>query len=301
MLLHRPKAGLVISVAGQVLFFVGAMALVAFLAGWRVLALLATALAGLGLGYGLLAWQARKLSQATLVKTTAWHGLKSAYLYLGGFLALGAAMACGLLRPVLPQPPLATLGFHIHLAVAGFAGLAIVGMLPKLLRLFLGAMGYATLPGKMAAGGIHAGLWLYLAGWLSDNHLLVVLATAALAVAAASFALQLVLLAGAASKPLLNSSFVAQGVAVVWLLAAAGLDVDLALLGGPWRLAEAAVYLALFGWIGGTILGTAQRIVAVLAWFQRFHEDPPAHQVPTAWERSILGWPGRPPVCIPSR
>jgi hypothetical protein len=284
VILHRARANVMTSLVGQGLFFGGTVALVGFLAGQREAVWLVSALLGLAFGYGLLVWQALRLSRGTELRTGAWRGLRSAYAYLGALLALGAAMACGLLKPLLPQPPLATLALHVHLALAGFAGLAIVGLLPKLLRLFLGAKGYPLWPGRLAMGCIHAGLLLYGTGWLMGAEGLVQLGTGLLVLAATSFVIQVLLLARTATKPLLSSSFLTQGLALVWLLAAAVLDLSLILGPGSWRLAAAATYLALFGWIGGTLLGTAQRIVAVLAWFQRFHEDPPTHQVPTAWD-----------------
>ena len=270
--------------AGPYLFHAGALGLVVYLAGWREAPLLLASLAGLVGGYAVSAARVYRLAPPQAVPGNAWPGLVAALAYLGLLLLLGALMACGLLRPCLPQDPLATLGLHIHLALAGFAGLAILGLLPKLLRLFLGASRYPVWPSRWAGRAVHAGLALHVAGWILGSVGLVQAATVLLFGAALGLCAQVLLLAGKATKPRFNSSFVLQGSAQGWLLVAAGLDLWLAFRPPQPRLAAAAVDLALFGWIGGTLLGTIQRVSAVLAWFQRFYENPPQHRVPTAWE-----------------
>src|SRR5665213_1642226 len=130
-------------------------------------------------------------------------------------------MAYGLLEPVLPQTPMATLNLHVHVAIAGFAGFAIFAILPKLLRLFLGAKGYPVWPARLSTLGVHAGLLSHLAGWLSGAELPVKIASVFFSVAALLFVVQIILLARAATKPRFNSSFAAQSTALVWLLAAA--------------------------------------------------------------------------------
>ncbi|MGH7442096.1 MAG: hypothetical protein ACREKE_05415, partial [bacterium] len=143
VLLHRPQAKATAGILGLALFYAGALALVAFLAAWRGPYVLGAALAGLGLGYGLSCRRSWALSRGFPARTRAWSGLVWAHVYLGGVLLLGALMAVGLFRqPVLSQAPQSTLDLHLHLALVGFAGLAILGLLPKLLRLFLGATKY---------------------------------------------------------------------------------------------------------------------------------------------------------------
>lgn len=284
VLMHRPQRRTLQGFVGPGLFTVGALALVAFLALWRKPWALSVALAGLGLGFILTVQRSLYLAKGYQARTQAWPNLVAAHAYLGCLLVLGALMALGLWKSCLPRPPLETLDLHIHLALAGFAGLAILGLLPKLLRLFLGATGYAAWPGAWAARAVHAGLLIQTLGWWFGWGDAPHAAKALFFLAALGLAAQVVLQARVATKPLWTSSFALQASALVWLLVAASLDLGSAFRGGPWRMREVAVYVALFGWIGGTLLGTVQRITAVLAWYQRFFDETPLREVPSAWQ-----------------
>lgn len=285
VLFHVRQTGAGLGAWGQGAWSLGVLLLVSFFAGWRRLDVLLVSLACLGLGWGLSHFQARAVAGEGRTRTFAWAGLGPAFLYLGLMILLGGAMAVGLLSPWLPQDPGLSLQLHVHLGLWGFAGLAIFGFLPKLLRLFQASTGYAAWPLRACLGLVHTGLallaleWLGLAGvWAAPA------AGAALLAAALGFALQLALLLAAAKARRLDSSLAAQLTGVAFLLAAAGLDAWLLARSGSWQAQAAAVTLALGGFVSLVLLGTLQRICAVLAWFQRFYEAAKTQAVPTAWD-----------------
>lgn len=284
VLLHQPRAAFGRSLAALAAFGCGVLGLLAYFGAWRQITALGLALVGLWAGFSYLALHAGRLARGSEVGTTAWQGLRNAFAYLGLLLLLGSLMGVGLLQPLLPQDPLDTLRLHVHLGLWGFAAMAIFGLLPKLLRLFQGAKGYASWPQRAAFAGIHAGLALELAAWLRPGLGLEALAAAVFMAAGLAFVGQLALLLRAGRKSLLNSSLLTQGLAVVCLLLAAALDLRLSLQPGTWQAQAAAFYLGLVGFVGGSIVGTLQRIGAILSWFQRFYEPEPTQVVPMAWE-----------------
>ncbi len=283
VLAHRDRGRTWAAWAGPGLFHAGALGLVAFMAGLRGWVWLGAALAGLFLGYAAEAGRLAGLAFGGAPRTRAWSGLAAAHAYLAALMALGSLMAVGLLRPLLPQAPEVNLEFHLHLALVGFAGMAVLGMLPKLLRLFLGATRYPTWPGVWAGRAVHAALSLEFLAWLGAGRAFSVAAALAVLAAALGLALQVLLQCRAASKPLVSSSFALQALALVWMLAAAGLDVARAVRGLSYAGDASLAYLALFGFVGGVLLGTIQRIVAVLAWMRRFWAVSSEREVPTAW------------------
>jgi hypothetical protein len=285
VLFHSPKADALLSSWGLALWALGVLLLVSFFAGWRHMGLLLATLLTLGIGWALLHLQARAVAAMGEGRSFAWSGLGPAFLYLGLMLLLGGAMAVGLLSPLLPQDPLASLRLHVHLGLWGFAALAIFGFLPKLLRLFQASVGYAGWPLRGVFGFVHAALALLTAQWLGWAGAWAAAAAGALLLPAALlFALQLVLLLRAAKARRLDSSLALQGTGLLFLLAAAVLDAALLARGGSWQAQAAAVALGLGGFISLVLLGTVQRICAVLAWFQRFYRDAQTHAVPTAWD-----------------
>jgi hypothetical protein len=290
VLFHVPQSNQGIALWGQGLWALGVLLLVSFFAGWRQGAVLAACLGALGLAWGLLNLQARAVAGQGQARSFAWQGLGPAFLYLGLMVLLGGAMAWGLLTPVLPQDPLASLQLHVHVGLWGFAALAIFGFLPKLLRLFQASTGYAGWPLKLCFKAVHLGLALLLGRWLGAPAWVETAAGAALLTAALAFALQLALLLKAARSPRLDSSLAAQLGGVVFLLAAAGLDAWLLTVGGSWQAQAAAVTLALGGFVSLVLLGTLQRICAVLAWFQRFYQAAKSSAVPTAWDLAHPAW-----------
>ena len=285
VLFHRPQASVRVSLAGQILWGLGVLGLISYFAGWRTLLVLVVTLSALMAGATILWLQARAIVAAGTGRTIAWQGLGPAFLYLGFMLVLGAAMAWGLIKPGLPQDPLQTLQLHIHVGLWGFAGLAIFGFLPKLLRLFQSSTGYATWPQRTSFVAVHGGLGLLFVRWLGYlPREFETLAGLALLLAALLFAFQISLLLFRARARRLDSSLALQLSGVVFLLVAASLDAWLLAGHGTWRQEAATVVLGLGGFISLTLLGTLQRICAVLGWFQRFYEAAKTHAVPTAWE-----------------
>lgn len=286
VLFHRPHAWPALSAWGEGLFLGGAWSLAAFLGGWGGWWTMGAGVAGMSLGLWLLGKQAFTLARVSDTGTVAWTGLKWAYIYLGCMLLLGMLMAHGLLLPLplLPQDPMDSIRFHAHLGLWGFAGLAIFGMMPKLLRLFQGSTGYEGWPLGLAFTAVHAGIALSLMDWLGGGEAVRKAAAMAFSLGALGFAGQILLLTQAARKLKFDSSFSTQLLAVLCMLLAAGLDLWITFQGGDWRQGAAALYLALVGCVGGAIMGTLQRVVGVLSWYGRFWEASMRVSVPTAWD-----------------
>lgn len=280
---HRDAPGGGEAKAGPWLFAIGAMGLACFFGDRRWPWLLGAALAALASGYASVAVALWRQLHGAPLNTDSKRGSAQGLAALGAMLLLGGSMAPGLLGHPLPVDALAVLRFHIHLGLAGFAGLALAGLLPKLLRLFQGSTGYATGPTRAAFAAVHAGLLLEAAAVFRLEAWLPPLAAACFLAAALAHAAQIILLLRKASKRRFDSSLSLQISALAWLLTAAGLGLAFS-LGAGWRFAAAAAYAALFGWIGGSVLGTLQRVTAVLAWFQRFYGPSATQAVPTAWE-----------------
>ncbi len=278
---------------GLGLWIFGVLSLVAFFAGWRNPALLGAAWVCLALAWFLLYLRAGSLRAQSESAGFAWNGLGPAFLYLALMLVLGGAMAWNLIHPVLESDVLSNLQLHVHLGLWGFAGMAIFGFLPKLLRLFQGSVGYAGWPLNYCLSAVHGslalllGIWL---GWLRRDW--AGIAGWGLLLAAFLFAWQLTLLLVKAKKSSINSSLLAQVAGLIFLLAAAAWDARLLNQSAPWQEHAAALALGMGGFINLTLLGTTQRISAVLAWFQRFYDLAKTHQVPTAWELAhpALAW-----------
>lgn len=281
---HRPRSLAWPHFAGPSAFALGVLGLLSFFAGARTVERLAFSMAALGSGYGWVAWQWLRSVRGQPMNTAPKRGANWAFMALGAMIVLGACMACGLLGHPLPLDPFAVLQWHIHLGLAGFAGLAILGLLPKLLRLFQKSKGYPTWPTSIAFAMIFIGLLGETTFAFHPDSSLGVASAASFLAAALAYALQLFYLLRQGLKRGVESSLALQVLATAWLLIAVGLDLRHSLGRGDWHLAMAAVYAGLFGWIGGMILGTLQKITAILAWMQRFFDRSTDHAVPTAWQ-----------------
>lgn len=281
---HRPRSLAWPHYAGPASFALGVLGLVTFFAGRRNGVLLTLSLTALGSGYGWVSWQLVRSLRGQPMNTSAKRGTAWSFMALGAMIVLGACMACGLVGHPMPLDPFAVLQWHIHLGLAGFAGLAILGMLPKLLRLFQKSKGYPSWPTPIAFAAILIGLSGETIFAFYPNPSLGVASAASFLIAALAYSLQLFYLLRQGLKRRVESSLALQVLATVWLLAAVGLDLGHSLGHGDWHLAMAAVYAGLFGWVGGMILGTLQKITAILAWMQRFFDLSTDHAVPTAWQ-----------------
>jgi hypothetical protein len=278
--LQRPGAR-----SGPLLWALGSLALLAFFLRWRSGVLLLPALAALAAAWVLAYRRALGALRGVAQPSFAWEGLGPAFLCLGLQVLLGAALAAGLLQPLLPQDPLLSLQLHVHLGLWGVAALATFGFLPKLLRLFQASVGYTDWPLRPSFAAIQLGLALLFLRWLG------LLGARAAAAAGLCFftgsllhALQLAYLLRAARARRLDSSLAAQLSATLFLLAAAALDAWLLAGHGGWREQAACAALGLAGFLSLILLGSLQRIGAVLAWFQRFNDAALDQAVPTAWD-----------------
>jgi len=278
------------ALAGPWLWAAGSALAIAFLAGARSALLLGAGLACLAAGWCLGFHRAlgavAKLGGAQ--PSFAWEGLGPALLCLGLQVLLGGALAAGLLHPLLPQDPLASLQLHVHLGLWGVAALSLFGFLPKLLRLFQASVGYASWPLRPSFALVQAGLALLFLRWLGWPSWLGPWAETAAGLCflagAGLHALLLAYLLKAARARRLDSSLAAQLSGVGFLLAAAALDAWLLAGHGGWREQAACVALGLGGYLSLSLLGSLQRINAVLGWFQRFYEAALTQSVPTAWD-----------------
>lgn len=261
---------LLLSAAGTTMLAAGFLSL----DGWVPGRLLLVAPALLVAGFGLAA--------AMLVPTlTAAQGLRQpegrmvvlALVALAGSLATGAAMAAALSGRFLPAVIPQTLPLHILLGAGGFLSLAAFSVSYKLFAMFLlapehdGPLRRAAFATAAAATGLTLGM----AGLALTGRAAAFPALLAALLGAATAALYLAdirRLWRSRRRPQAEVNMQWSRAALVFLALSAALLPPAFHLGGTW--AEAAVFLALVGWLSTLTLAQMIKIVAFLTWIQIF-------------------------------
>lgn len=262
---------LLLSAAGTTMLAAGFLSL----EGWlpdRLLLLAAPAFLVAGFG----------LAAAMLVPTLmAAQGLRHpegrmvvlALVALAGSLATGTAMAVALSGQFLPAVIPQTLPLHILLGAGGFLSLAAFGVSYKLFAMFLlaperdGPLRRAAFATAAAAMGLTLGMaGLALAGRAAAFPAL--LAALLGAGTAALYLVDIRRLWRSRRRPQAEVNMQWSRAALVFLALSAALLPPAFHLGGTW--AEAAVFLALVGWLSTLTLAQMIKIVAFLTWLQIF-------------------------------
>ena len=261
---------LLLSAAGTTMLAAGFLSLDGWVPGRLLLAAPAFLVAGFG------------LAAAMLVPTlTAAQGLRQpegrmvvlALIALAGSLATGTAMAAALSGQFLPTVIPQTLPLHILLGAGGFLSLAAFGVSYKLFAMFLlaperdGPLRRAAFATAAAAMGLTLGM----AGLALTGRTAAFPALLAALLGAGTAALYLAdirRLWHSRRRPQAEVNMQWSRAALVFLALSAALLPPAFHLGGPW--AEAAVFLALVGWLSTLTLAQMIKIVAFLTWIQIF-------------------------------
>ncbi len=225
-------------------------------------ALLSLAPLLLGAGFAMVA----AMALGALIPARGWRdGTGGPVLLALGALALVAASGGGMARALAGAEaltlPVQILPLHIGLGVAGWLGLAAMGVSYRLFAMFLiapdrtGPLRRITLVLAMALVALLA------AGLLVP----------AMACASVAAGLYLADIAGLWRRRLRAAPEVNMAMSrppLAFLALAAALALPAALAGGPW--AEAAVFAALIGWLSGLTLAQMVKITGFLTWIQVF-------------------------------
>jgi hypothetical protein len=223
--------------------------------------------AGLLLFSGNLAATLRRATERGLT----WWCLAGATLFLLATVGLGAALAANLRWPVLGAERLLAMGVHVHVAVAGWVLLVVVGVAQRLLPMFLLSHGAPTWPAKVAAGGLGAGAGLLLLG----HH---ALSPWLLAVVATLLAAGVLALVGQAAaffrtrvRPHLDAGMRLAGSGMVVLALCVPLGVWAAFRGvGDLHAATGYGIALIVGALSMFVAGHYYKIVPFLVWYHRF-------------------------------
>lgn len=215
-------------------------------------------------------------------RTLTWWALAAAAVFLLATVVLGFSLTGNLRWGYLGAARFAAIGVHLHVAVAGWVMLVIVGVAHRLLPMFLLAHRAPEWPGKLAVVLLSAGSALLLAA----HHFLVpaVKWTVAglLAAGLAAFLAQAALFFRHRRKPRLDPGLRLAGVALGFLA--------LALVLAPFHLVhglarpQLATGYVLALVLGGPTLfvaGHYYKIVPFLVWFHRFGPWVGKRPVPT--------------------
>lgn len=250
-------------VPGLALFVAG------LLAGSHALLLPGAALFGTGLLLftGNLAATLRRAAQRNLT----WWALAGAACALLATVVLGASLAGNPRWGYLGGDRFTALGVHLHVAVAGWVLLVMVGVAHRLLPMFLLSHGAPEVPGRVAAALLALGV----AELLALHHRLTPAVrwsvAALLGGGLAAFLLQAALFFRHRRKPALDPGLRLAAVALVFLGAALALAPFFLVRGleSP-RLATAYVLVLVLGGPGLFVAGHYYKILPFLVWLHRF-------------------------------
>jgi len=269
-------AGLLLYAPGLALFVIG------LILGRVPLALVGAALFGTAL-LAFVGNLAATLKRATQRNLTWWCLVGSATA-LASTVILGISLAGNLRWGYLGADRYLAVAVHLHVAIAGWVLLTIVGVAHRLLPMFLLAHGASEVPGKIAAILLSTGVAVLLAGHHALHPWLVWTIAALLGGGLVALLLQGALFFRHRRKPQLDPGM---------RLAACGLSLlGVALLIAPVHLASGlaapriatAYVVALLGGITLFVCGHYYKILPFLIWFHRFGPLVGKQQVPRVAE-----------------
>lgn len=204
-------------------------------------------------------------------RNLTWWALAGAAVFLTATVVLGASLAGNLRWGYLGDQRFLALGVHLHVAVAGWVMLVVVGVAHRLLPMFLLSHGASERPGGAALALLATGTALLLA----LHHALtpaVKWGVAALLVAGlGAFLLQAALFFRHRRKPALDPGLRLAALGLCSLLVALGL--------APWtlslglaapRVATAYALALLLGGLSLFVAGHYYKILPFLVWYHRF-------------------------------
>ncbi len=238
----------------------------------RPLFLIAPVIIGLGFTFVAL------MIGATLLDKSCLHlpGVRFvilAVIGLAGLWTSGAAMVLTLTGSAVLRDLTEALPLHILLGIGGWLSVAAFGVSYKLFSMFLltaetgGALRKASFVMAGAAVGVLlAGLVLTLAG--SATGTVLAIGIALLALTAPCYLAEITRLWRSRRRPVPETNMLWSRAALAALGLSAALAVPGWFLGGTW--AEAAIFVALIGWLSVLTLAQMVKIVSFLTWIQIF-------------------------------
>ena len=216
-------------------------------------------------------------------RDVTFYALALADAFLLGTIVLGGMLAWNLHSgALLGADRFTVLAVHIHVALAGWVVMVMVGVAHRLLPMFLLSHGASERPAQVAVATLGVGSGLLL---LPIGHLGRVIAGALIALGIGAFLVQAVLFVRHRRRRAIDPGLKLALAGLVGL-GAATLVAPFALHGGlaSLRLLVAYVLLALVGAISTFIAGHYYKIVPFLVWYHRFGPLIGERQVPKVAE-----------------
>jgi hypothetical protein len=217
-------------------------------------------------------------------RTLTWWALVPANFFLLATVVLGISLAGNLRWNWLGGHRMVALGVHLHVAIAGWVLLVMVGVAHRLLPMFLLSHRAPEAPGKVAVGLLTAGTAVLLA----FHHFLTPLVrwsvAALLAGGLLAFLVQAVLFFRHRKKPGLDPGLRLAALALAFLAAALGMAPGYVTRGLSAPGPATAYVVALLGGISLFVAGHHYKIVPFLVWFHRYGPWIGKRPVPTVAE-----------------
>jgi hypothetical protein len=218
-------------------------------------------------------------------RTLTWWCLAGAAAGLVATVVLGASLAGNLQWNYLGARRFAALGIHMHVALAGWVLLVVIGVGSRLLPMFLLSHGFSRRPAAVAAVLVAAGTAVLAALHHVPGPLVTWLGGGLIWAGTATFLLQAAAYARRAGKPKLDPGLrlAAAGGAFAIVALALAPFVMLRGVSDP-GLATAYGTAAILGALGLFVAGHYYKILPFLVWFHRFGPLAGKRPLPTVAE-----------------
>jgi hypothetical protein len=223
-------------------------------------------------------------------RSLTWWALAGATVFLVATVVLGASLAANLEYHYLAEKRFLALGVHLHVALAGWVMLVVVGVGQRLLPMFLLSHGAPEWPGAVALGMLASGTTLLLALHHGLNAFTIPLIATLMAGGCAVFLFQAFLFYRHSRKPALDPGLrLAAGGLTLLLLGL--LLVPGYLLHGLTLPRLATGYVtALVAAFSLFVAGHFYKILPFLVWFHRFGPLVGRREVPKVADLYSARW-----------
>lgn len=203
-------------------------------------------------------------------RNLTWWALTGAVVSLVSTVILGVSLAGNLRYGYLGEHRFLAMGVHLHVAVAGWVMLVIVGVAHRLLPMFLLSHGASERPGRMAAGLLAGGVALLLVTHHALSRPLVWIIAALLAGGVIAFLVQVALVFRHRKKPTLDPGIRLAVTGMGLLLLALGIAPFFVIEGLSAPRVATAYVAALLSALSLFVAGHYYKILPFLIWFHRF-------------------------------
>lgn len=220
-----------------------------------------------------------------------WWAVVAGLVFLSGTLLLGVVLLHNYHTGFLRDNRVAVLATHMHVAMAGWVMVMIVGMSHRLLPMFLLAHGGVTIWTRRALLFLPAGVPVFAAGMLYDLPATAWAGAILLDLGVLSFLIQARYFALVRKRPKIDIGLRFVAVALIFLAIGAATGPVVLARGGlthP-RLAIVYIILSILGGLSLYVVGMYYKVVPFLAWIARFKGRIGREKVPTVadlyWKR----------------